>query len=432
MRIDTTPLAWATACLVLWAQTAQTASAQQSPWSVGGSVLLSHDANLLRLADTQDPGPGESRADTVLSTALVGSLNQNIGRQRVFGNLTVRDNRFEQNPKYNNQSYNGQLGLDWSTVARVSGQLSASAARALSTFNADGVGLLGEKNLESTRALNASVSVGLVTQYSLELGAGKRQVRNSLQDPRVLARDYDQDTLSAGLAWRPSAALSLSAALRQLNGKYPSFRTTAAGIEADTFKQQQLELGVSSQATGASTIDLRLSFGNTRYEVNEQRNFSSVNGSLGWLWQATGKLRLNTRFSRDQGQDAYPSTAPAFIGGFFVAPSIPVTLDDKRVISTLRVQADLEVSAKVALTTSLQHSSRKIDRTIVVPVPFDELQPQSGRDSTTVLTLGARWAPLRNALVGCDFSSEKRRASGNLSSNLHGSSFGCYGQISLQ
>ena len=151
----------AAALLVLWAHAA---SAQQSPWSVGGSMLWSHDANLLRLADGQDPGPGDSRSDTVLSTAIVGGLNQNIGRQRVFGNLTLRDNRFEKNSKYNNQSYNGAVGLDWSTVNRVSGTLSFSAARNLSTFNAEGVGLLPEKNLESTQTLGATASVGLVTE----------------------------------------------------------------------------------------------------------------------------------------------------------------------------------------------------------------------------------------------------------------------------
>ena len=54
-------LRWLAALLVLWAHAA---GAQQSPWSVGGSLLWSHDANLLRLADGQDPGPGESRSDT--------------------------------------------------------------------------------------------------------------------------------------------------------------------------------------------------------------------------------------------------------------------------------------------------------------------------------------------------------------------------------
>ena len=423
----------AAALLALWACAA---GAQQSPWSVGGSLLWSHDANLLRLADGQDPGPGDSRSDTVLSTAIVGGLNQNIGRQRVFGNLTLRDNRFQQNSKYNNQSYNGALGLDWSTINRVSGTLSFSAARNLSTFNAEGVGLLAEKNLESTQALAASVSVGIVTEYSLEVGASRRQVRNSAQDERVLSRDLNLDTLSVGLAWRPTAAFSLTGALRNVQALYPTFRlvtsagtnagTSTSNYESDRYKQQQIDLVAALQPSGASTLDLRLSFGDTRYVVNEERNFSGVNGSLGWLWQATGKLRLTTRLARDKGQDNYPSSVPFFFS------RIPVTLSDSRVITTVRLQADMDVSAKVAFSTSLQHAQRTLDRNTLALSNTVSLGTRSGKDGTTVFTLGARWAPLRNALVGCDATQERRSASGDLTSNLKGATFGCYGQISLQ
>lgn len=412
----------------LLALCAGSACAQQSPWSIGGSTLLSHDSNLLRLADTQQPGPGESQSDTVLSTALVGSLNQNIGRQRVFGNLTLRDNRFDRNDKYNNQSYNGALGLDWSTINRISGNLSLNAARNLSTFNAEGVGLLPEKNLETTQTANASVSVGLVTEYSLELGAGRRQVRNSVQDERVLSRDVNQDTLSLGLAWRPGNAFSLTGALRQVSALFPTFRLNAntGAYESDRYKQQQIELIAALRPSGASTLDLRLNFGDTRYLINEERNFSSVNGSLGWLWQATGKLRLTTRLARDKGQDNYPSTVFTFFG------PLPVTLSDSRVITTLRVQADLDVSAKVAFSTSLQHAQRTLDRNTLSASNTQSLATRSGKDGTTLFTLGGRWAPVRNTLVGCDASTENRRASGDLTSKLKAASLGCYGQITLQ
>ena len=429
MRTDTAPVSlFLRLAGALLALCTCSASAQHSPWSIGGSTLFSHDSNLLRLADTQVPGPGESRSDTVLSTALVGSLNQNIGRQRVFGNLTLRDNRFERNAKYNNQSYNGALGLDWSTINRISGNLSLSAARNLSTFNAEGVGLLPEKNLETTQAANASVSVGLVTEYSLEIGAGRRQVRNSVQDQRVLSRDVNQDTLSVGLAWRPTAAFGLTGALRRVSALFPTFRLNAntGAYESDRYKQQQIELIAALQPSGASTLDLRLSFGDTRYLINEERNFSSVNGSLGWLWQATGKLRFTTRLARDKGQDNYPSSVP-FFGG-----AVPVTLSDSRVITTLRVQADMDVSAKVAISTSLQHANRTLDRNTLAVSNTLSLATLSGKDGTTVFTLGGRWAPVRNTLVGCDANTENRRASGGLTSNLKAASLGCYGQLTLQ
>lgn len=418
------------ALVCLWLG-APTAAAQSSPWYLAASTSLAHESNLLRLADAQAPLAGESRSDTVLSTALVGGLNQGLGRQRLTGSLTLRDNRFDHNGKYDNQSYNGSLGLNWSTVERVSGVLAMSAARNLSTFNADGVGLLSEKNLETTRAVNGSVSVGLVTQYSFELGAGQRQVRNSAADERVLARDFNQDTLSAGLTWRPSGALNLAATLRTLRALYPTFRTTAAGVESDRYQQQQTELVAGWQATGASTLDARVTFGDTRYRVNEERNFSGVNGSLSWLWQTTGKLRLTTRYSRDKGQDAYPTTTAGVFQGLSVG-SVPATLNDQRVISTLRLQSDLDLSPKLALVASVQQARRTIVRNTFVPAGLDAPLAQSGRDRTTLWTLGGRWAPLRSALLGCDAASERRRASGDLSANLKSASLSCFGQFTLQ
>ena len=406
---------------------ASPAAAQSSPYYVAGSLALTHDANLLRLAGDQTPGADESRSDVITSTALVGGINQGIGRQRVYGSLTLRDNRFQHNDKYNNQSYNGALGLDWSTVERVSGTLALSAVRALSTFNAEGVGLLSQKNLETSQAANAAVRIGVVTAYSIELGLGQRRVRNSLDDPRVKARDFNQDSASMGLAWRPGGAFSLSAALRELQGEYPKFRSDTAGaFESDRFKQRQIELVSTWQPSGASGLDLRLNFGDTKYVDNEQRNFNTVNGSLGWLWQATGKLRLNTRYSRDKGQDAYPSSVPFFF------TRIPVTLLDSRAIDTWRLQAELDAAAKVALTSSVQVARRKLSRDTVTVVSPTSLGTSAGADSTTLVTLGVRWVPWRTTLFGCDASSERRRASGELSADLKGAVLACYGQLTLQ
>ena len=414
-----------TSVLMLWVG-AGAANAQTNPWYVGASMSLNHDSNVLRLGENQPSGPGESRSDTVLNTGLVGGINQGIGRQRVVGNLTLLDNRFDRNSKYNNQGYNGSLGLEWQTVERLSGALTLAAARNLSTFNADGVGLLSQKNEESSEGINASLSLGLVTQYSLEASAGQRRVRNSLDLQSVRARDYNQDHGSLGLAWRPSSAISLSAGLREVRGVFPRFRAVAAGFESDRFRQQQLDLAATLRPSGASTVDLRLNVGDTRYRSDEQRDFASVNGSLNWMWQATGKLRLNTRYARDKGQDNYPSTVPFFFG------TLPVTLNDRRLISSWRAQIDMDVSAKVALSSSLQYSKRSVQRHTLAVSGTVALASISGSDATTIFTVGARWSPLRNSLLGCDLRSENRRASGAITANLKGNSLNCYTQITLQ
>lgn len=402
---------------------AAAAQAQTSPWYLGTALSVNHDNNLLRLGREQPPPSGESQADTVTSLALVGGLDQPVGRQRFTGSVTLRDNRFERNEKYNNQSYNGALGWQWSSVNRLSGSLSAGASRNLSTFNADGVGVLTQRNYETSKGLNGSLSLGVVTEWSLELGGGTRTVRNSLEDPLVRSRDYDQDDASVGVAWRPSSLLNLGLAVREVHGAFPRFRSNNGVDEEDRFKQQQLEFTTQWQAGGASVLDLRLSSGDTGYETNAARDFNSTSGSVGWAWQPLGRLRINSRLSRDDGRDNYPSSILGFI---------PITITDRRTVDTLRVQADWEVSGKVALSSSLQQSRRSVERDRFFLSGNPATDTETGVDTTTIFTLSARWAPLRNAVVGCELRDERRAASGTVTTDLRGTSFSCYTQLTLQ
>lgn len=418
---------------------ASAAQAQTSPWYLGTALSVNHDNNLLRLGREQPPPGGESQADTVTSTALVGGLDQPVGRQRFTGSATLRDNRFERNEKYNNQSYNGALGWQWSSVNRLSGSLSVGATRNLSTFNADGVGVLTARNYETTQGVSGSVSLGVVTEWSLELGGGTRRVRNSLEDPLARSRDYDQDDASAGLAWRPSNLFNLGLAVREVKVVFPRFRSNNGADEEDRFKQQQLELTGQWQAGGASVLDLRLASGDTGYETNAARDFKSTGGSIGWAWQPLGRLRVVSRISRDDGRDNYPTTI-AF-DDFCIDPLgrivpcrrlLPITITDRRAIDTVRVQADWELSGKLSVSSSLQQSRRDVTRDRFFLDGTQAAQQETGVDTTTILTLSARWTPLRSMAVGCELRDERRAASGTITSDLRGTGLSCYTQLTLQ
>lgn len=409
---------------------AGTAGAQASPWYVSGLLSLTHDDNLLRLGENQTALPDQSRSDLLTSTALIAGLDQPFGRQRLQGNLTLRDNRFAKNDRYDNQSYSGGASLDWSTVNRISGQIGVGASRALSTFNADVIGLLAQKNFETSEGVNASVSVGLVTEWSLELSAGRKRVRNSIDVPSVQAQNLDQDNAALGIAWRPGAALETTLAVREVRGRFPTFRFVAGAFEDDAFTQRGVDLGVRWQAGGSNQFDIRIGTGETQYERGGDRDFDSVSGSLGWNWRVTGKLSLSTRLAREKGQDNYPTFVRVPFGFFFV--DVPAVQSDLRQIDTLRTQVDWAATAKVALSSSVQLTRRDVaSRTRSV---FDGvLRGQAlGIDDTTIMTLGARWSPYRWSLLGCDLRHETRRASGNVTTGLKGTSLGCYAQVTIR
>jgi hypothetical protein len=405
-----------------WASHLGAAHAEATPYFIGLSQGITYERNVLRLADDVAAPEGLKRSDTIFVTALQGGIDQPFGRQRAYGNLSLRQVTYASNTAYNNQAYTGNVGLDWSTIERISGSLSANANRSLSSFGSFGIGLLREKNFEDSQGFNASVSMGLVTEYSAEAGFGHRQVRNSLKKAGVLARDFDQDSATVGLRWRPSTAANLGLSLRETRGRYPKFRQVADGsFLADRFKQQGLEISGSIQPMGVSSFDLRLGQNKTKYDLNQSRDFSGITGSLGWTWQPTGKLRITSRVSRDTGQDSFA----------LVQFNVPGISEYSRVNDVFRLQADLEVSAKIALTASWQTLQRNLTQN--TPSPVDgSVTSASGRDTTHQLNLGGRWTPYRTTLLSCDVGAERRSASGPLAEPLRDYTINCYGQFQLQ
>src|SRR5687768_12256267 len=119
--MNATLLRFSTACLVLAGMSAG-ALAQVSPYYIGGSIAYGHLSNALGQADDAPLPPGyESRSDNVTSVGLLGGVDQTIGRQRVFGDLTLRDNRYERNKLLNHRNYSVTAGIDWQTIERISG-----------------------------------------------------------------------------------------------------------------------------------------------------------------------------------------------------------------------------------------------------------------------------------------------------------------------
>ena len=395
--------------------------AETTPYAIGLSAGVALESNLLRLADGQAVPEGYRRSDTSRIATLLGRLDQSFGRQHASANLSLRDTRYAANSIYDNLGYTAQVGLDWSTAGRVSGSVEASANRALYSLNIGyDAGFVEQRNLQDTRSIDAKVTVGSVTQWSLVINAGRLQIANSLDEARVQALNYDQERAGVGLRWQPSSATAWNLNFDHTRGRYPKYQQLPSGeFAADRFGQSSLDLGLSIQPTGASNVELHIGHTSTLYDLNQPRDFSGATGRMVWTWNPRGKIRLSTKLSRNTGQNSYATT-------IFGTPG---TSDYSQIYDTLRLQADYALSAKVKLTASWQ----SVRRTIVSNVenPFIPIVTQ-GKDLTDDIALGARWEPSRSVLIGCDFNSLQRRTSGSLSSPLHNDGLSCFGQLQVR
>ncbi len=423
-RHSPSPLAPALAAL-LACTLGSSASAQVSPYYIGVSQYLAHNSNVYRLGDGQSltNNPNASKSDLVSATSLVAGIDQSFGRQRVYGSGTLGANRYQHNSNLNGETFNLSLGLDWSTRERLSGTLSASANQSLAQFNAAVVGgvVQTKKNLTNSEALNARFQIGVVTRYTAEASLGYRKQRYSAAEYEYLG--YNESSGSVGLRFRPSSLLAMGAALRLTQASYPRFNQTSPGVfEADKLKRQDIDFTGDWQPSGNSSVNLRLSPTQTRYDRNTASNFSGLTGSANWGWQATGKSRLATTLSRDTSQ----SSQAVSLGIFGTGVS-----DYSQITTALQVRGSHELTGKVGLTAGITFAHRSLTSSLST-VFLPGTSSTGGEDSNT-LSLGVRWTPTRSSQVGCDISTERRSSSNPaLSQPLSAALFGCYGQLSLQ
>ena len=427
MRIDALPVIAAAArplarlCLGLCLGACTLAAAQSSPWYVGGSVALTHDANLYKISDGAPALPGGlSKGDNITTLTAMAGFDQTIGRQRVRGDVSLRDIRFATNTALANQGYALKLGADWTSIERLSGSVNLVADRSLVRFNNDSIVANNlERNISTTRSFDSTVRLGVVTRWTVEGSYAHQSADYSA--PAYAPREYRQDSVSAGMRYSPNGIVSLALAARETRGRYPRFARTLDGqFVADRYRGSNLDLSARWVPSTISQIDARLSLGRTRFDRATGSDFSGLTGSATWTWHPTGKLRFETRLARDRGQDA--QALDYFASGRFA--------DVSRTTTSLLIGATYELSSKINLTVGAAHSTRDLVDTRTGF--FGDVSTLSGADRTRMFALGVRWTPTRSLALGCDANWERRSANSSLSSDYSASTLGCFGQITLQ
>ena len=406
---------YGTACLAL-AGMAASAPAQVGPYYVGGSVAYGHLSNALGQADEADlPSGYASRSDNVTSVALIGGVDQNIGRQRVFGDLTLRDNRYQRNKLLNHRNHAVTAGVDWQTIERISGNLTLRSSQDLVRFSTFERPTSSGRNLVKARQVDAGARIGVVTRYTLEGGAGHRKVDYS--ESSYDGRDYSQNSAFVGGRYWPGGSNYVGLNLRKVEGEYPRYVQPRTGLAGDRFDRQDIQLTVSLQGSADSSLLLRVARSDIDYQLQQASDFSGFTGLLRGSWRPTGKIQASAEIARDRGQDIA-----------YEIPALRLRLESARLATAARLQLAYAASAKVEM-----HSNALFSRRTVVQGDTQLNTEERGRERATQWGLGVSWTPTRTSRVGCDLTSERRRAdigAGLLNVTSNSSTY--FAQLTLQ
>lgn len=275
-----------TACGVAVSSALPAAGAEESPYSAGASVALTHDDNLFRSPAAQ------AIADRRITTSLFGEMDQRSGRHRLLGQASINDNRYRTREELDNLGYRGRLAWTGATAGDISWALSHEASRQLASYGTVADPGFRDANAQSVQQTLASVQLGMWAQWVANATLAHRRV-----DHTAAAFERERVQLSSvgfGLQWNPVGAVSVSAGPRFTRGRVP---LASDGIDR-SFERRDIDFGLRWVASGASTLNARLSATRQRSEAQGLADFSGATGQLDWQWAASGRTRLNVALSR--------------------------------------------------------------------------------------------------------------------------------------
>jgi len=360
------------------------ALAETNPYYIGASETFTHESNLFKVSSANNP-----QSDNIWGTSVFAGVDQPFGRQRVYGNLTVTDNRYVNQSQLNFTGYNVLGGLDWATIGRLSGKLTYSRNESQGDYGQLSTPDTG-KFVQTTEQIAASVKYDLMSSLSLVGGLEHRTI-NSPDQPQTLSSDVTSDVASLGLTYGLGASVVLGTGVRFTRDKTPQ----SSGGD-DTNNRTDLDLTAVWTPTPLTSVDARVSIGNG--DSNSQGGSNSrVTGAIGANYSPTGRLQLRGSFSRETGVDSTflptGSTPTGGVTGSYV--------DNNAVTNWTNLGVTYLLSSKISLNAGYNRSDGS----------QDQINGQSSKNIVNRYSMGLQYAVARNFSLGCGYQREKRSES---------------------
>lgn len=377
----------------------------RSPYYFGGSLALGNDTNVLRAPSAA------AQSDTYVIASLLAGVDQTISRQRIYGDLALRNTRYSDLSQLNGEGYGLNLGLDWATVGRLSGTLRASANQTQARFTDPALPFISTRNDERRQQLLALGRWGLAQLFEVEGSV----TADRLEYSNTLARTQNLEQEIAGLAVRysPSALLTLGIGARLTDGRYPQFYSSLPGTGSPLdFDRRDVDLSAVWLPSGASRLEARLSATQVDYDQDPARDVSGATGSLTWAFTPTGRTRFTSTIFRDTGAAATFQELGA--GG------TSALADSSQLTTGVRLGVNYAVTAKIAATANLGYSKR------------DYAGSLGGNEDITNIGFGLSWEATRAVTVGCTLGQESRDSTTPLSFSYRATTTLCTASLLLR
>ena len=387
--------------------------AEPGPYYIGASQAFIHDSNVFRVPF----GP----SDNLSSTSLLGGFDQPFSRQRVFGSASVSANRYQDQTDLNNTSYSLLTGLDWATIWRLSGNVTATLDQSLAAPAATAASPEATRNVQKRKGLSGLARWGGGAAFTAEGRLGYSS--QSYSGKQSQSSNSNNEYASLGGFYNPGQTLQLGVAARFDRTRSPyQLRLADGSSQGNETRGKNLDFLANYNNGSSITAAGRLSYTRqTNSSVAQGADFSGLTGSLSLGYRLTGKIALNFGASRDAGYNAQAGLYLPVVVTTTPATPTPVpanttaTLyENNQVTNSLSLGASYAATAKVGLTAGARYSRARIVTSARATGSGSSLDGDV-RDETRQVTLGVSYAFSRALNLACNLSRERRSVSGVIS-----------------
>ena len=368
------------------------------PWYIGIGQGFYHDTNVYH-------GP-DAKADTYSSTTLFGGFDQQISRQRLHGRGSVSLNRYFDEKQQDNTNYDFMLGLDWQTVASLSGSLNGGIRQHLAYPSPSAGAPTRVLNLEQTDWIDARARWGGTSLLTLE--GALRHSSIDYSDESYASRESNGNSGSLTLYYGGGGPLRLG-----IGGRYDRTETPKAGFDpivpeflSNTSTGRHVDFFADYAVTGQVAANLRLSYTEQTNSLVQASDFKGWTGRLAVRWQATGKLSLSAYASRDTGFDSdFSSVSLVPPGSPPGTPPVTALYENNRLTYAADLGLRYSATAKIDIAAGVHYS-----RAHLVTAANDALgiTAVESTDHQKLFYLGANYAFIRNGTASCRLERELR------------------------
>ena len=398
-------------------------ASERTPYYIGASQGFTHDSNVFRVPF----GP----SDNYSSTSLLAGFDQPFSRQRVYGTGSVSYNRYQDETQLNNTSYALLAGIDWATILKLSGNVTATLDRSLAAPIATAASPVQTRNVQDRKGLAALARWGGDQAVSLEgrVGYASQDYSSGQSESATSNSRYG----SLGAFYRPGPTLQLGVATRFDHSRTPfAFRLADGSFQDNETRGRHVDFLANYNNGNTITAGARLSHTRqTSSRLDNSADFSGLTGGLNVGYRATGKLSFSLAASRDSGFNT--SSGPY---ASVVAPTLTTTSRDttatlyenNQVTNSLSAGASYAATSKINVTAGARYARAKIVTTSGVAGP-GSLAGADVRDETRGASLGANYAFSRALGFACSLSRDRREVSGVASYAYTADSAACSAQF---